>query len=170
MTGLVEEYPAGANAVGADLRAFFGGARFHAAVRDGTSLADALGAWLADLAPTVVRPVVEVERAIAAGRRAEVPAGEASGDTLVRSPRCAVVTGPVPPPYACDGDALVTVGEDGLASVEEASDGLAAILRAAEAPVGRGALLAVARELGAEPGEDAEIVDGLLADGLLVPA
>ena len=28
--------PAGANAVGADLRAFFGGARFHAAVRDGT--------------------------------------------------------------------------------------------------------------------------------------
>ena len=170
MTGLVEEYPAGANAVGADLRAFFGGARFHAAVRDGTSLADALGAWLADLAPTVVRPVVEVERAIAAGRRAEVPAGEASGDTLVRSPRCAVVTGPVPPPYACDGDALVTVGEDGLASVEEASDGLAAILRAAEAPVGRGALLDMARELGAEPGEDAEIVDGLLADGLLVPA
>ncbi len=170
MTGLVEEYPAGANAVGADLRAFFGGARYHAAVREGTSLADALGAWLADLAPAAVRPVVEVERAIAAGRRADTTEGEPPGDMLVRSPRCAVVTGPVPAPYACEGDALVTVGADGLASVEEASDGLTALLRAAEAPVARDALLVAARDLGAEPGEDEEIVDGLIADGLLVPA
>jgi hypothetical protein len=46
---------------------------------------------------------------------------------------------------------------------------LAGLLRAARPGATRGELIAAARALGADPGDDAEIVDGLVREGLLVP-
>jgi uncharacterized protein (UPF0276 family) len=167
LTGLLEEYPATAPAHGGELLAFFGGARFHEAVREGRSLAGAFGAWLQDTGSPAVAALARVEAAIAAGRRAAAPE---PGAGWVRAPGCAIVTGPVPAPYACEGDALVEVLPDGSARVEEAPPALAALLREAALPRTRADLLAAARALGADPGEDEDIVSGLVADGLLVPA
>lgn len=47
---------------------------------------------------------------------------------------------------------------------------LAGLLRAVAPGATRGELLAVARALGAEPGEDADVLDGLIGEGLLVRA
>ena len=177
LAGLIEEYPhAAARAVGGDpsgpagsaLLAFFRGARFHAAVRDGTSLAGAFGAFLADTGDAGAAALARVEAAIAAGRRAPAPrVATHAPATLARSPRCALVEGPVPAPYASEGPVLVEVLADGSARVGEVPEALAALLRAADRPRARDALLAEARALGADPGEDADVVDGLVADGVL---
>ncbi len=49
-----------------------------------------------------------------------------------------------------------------------ASGPLVSLLDAARTAIARDALLSRARELGADPGDDAEIVDGLVEDRLLV--
>ncbi len=54
-------------------------------------------------------------------------------------------------------------------SIGGASPALVKLLVAAREPVEPEALLTRARELGADPGDDAEIVDGLVGDALLVP-
>ena len=59
-------------------------------------------------------------------------------------------------------------GMDAQVSVEVLPEALARLLAAARPGASREALLALTRSLGVEPGEDAEIVDGLVADGLLV--
>jgi hypothetical protein len=56
----------------------------------------------------------------------------------------------------------------GGVSLEELPPALYGLLSAAGAGRPRDELLAEARRLGAEPGEDVEILDGLVADGLLV--
>ena len=78
-------------------------------------------------------------------------------------------------------DALPTLGPDNqpvtlLAlpsnadafSLEELTAPLAAILRAAAGGAIVHDLLAIARREGADPGEDRELIDGLIADGLLI--
>jgi hypothetical protein len=52
-------------------------------------------------------------------------------------------------------------------AIGRATEPLAALLLAAQEPVPRAALRARARELGADPGEEDEVVDGLIRAGLL---
>lgn len=65
--------------------------------------------------------------------------------------------------------ALLRAGGGDEITVEELPEGIAALLRFADGtPRTRDALLAEARRHGADPGEDAEIVDELLSDGTLL--
>lgn len=61
---------------------------------------------------------------------------------------------------------LIEVSAEGV-GVSGASDALVALLSAALQPTLRTAVLAIARAWGCDPGEDAEVVDDLIADGLL---
>jgi len=61
--------------------------------------------------------------------------------------------------------ALITIS-DGQAVVEEPQEWLEALMTRAAGP--REGWLAAARELGAEPGEDADLIDDLIAQGLLI--
>ena len=72
---------------------------------------------------------------------------------------------PTPPPLPARTEAVLIEGGEAL-TAELAPEGLAALLRAAPAP--RATLLAAARARGAAPGEDAEILDDLIAQGLLI--
>jgi len=62
---------------------------------------------------------------------------------------------------------IVEVSPEGAVSIGGASPALVELLLAARKPIARDSLLARARELGAEPGDDDEIVDNLVSDGLL---
>lgn len=63
---------------------------------------------------------------------------------------------------------LALLDAAGAVSLEELSPALAAVLRFAEPGATPDDLAAIARRHGADPGEDHEIVDSLIADGLLV--
>lgn len=66
--------------------------------------------------------------------------------------------------------ALLREDDQSRISVEELPDALAALLRSVESsPKTREALLAEARRHGASPGEDAEIIEELVADRTLLP-
>ncbi len=180
------------------LDAFFSSAAFHACVQSRGSLALAFGAWCAGLfADGVPGAVLALERALAALRRgrprpegelalapgcalATVPTGglaayeqlsaaAAGVDVLAallapdgaRAPRLALGTGVE--------TVLLEKRAEGF-SLELLSPALAALLGRAAEGASRAALCAVAREHGAEPGEDAEVLAGMCADGLLCEA
>jgi hypothetical protein len=63
---------------------------------------------------------------------------------------------------------LVLRSPQGEVGVEEIPPALAGLLQAARPPRRVEALLEEARRLGAEPGEDLEVLDGLVRDGLLL--
>lgn len=63
---------------------------------------------------------------------------------------------------------LIVARPDGTQSIETLPDALAQLLRLAEPGCTREDLLSRVRQLGADPGEDAEIVDELFSDGLLI--
>jgi hypothetical protein len=170
LTGLLEEFPHATAACAQDLRDFLPSPELHACVRDGGSLAAAFGAWLGRVGGARVAGLARMEAAVAACRRATHPTHVSDGTRLVVSKRCAVVAGPVGSPYDVDGHALVEVGEDGAAGVSAIPEALAALLEAAARPVAPATLIGRAMALGAERDEAAEIVDGLVADGLLVRA
>lgn len=65
---------------------------------------------------------------------------------------------------------IVEMNAEGSVSIGGASPALVELLLAAREPIAREDLLARARELGADPGDDADIVGGLLRDGLLASA
>lgn len=231
--GLLEEFPAsGALAANHErglfvLDRFFSSTTFHAAVRDGFSLALAFGAYLArEVSGAVsdprVRALASVEGALASIRRSpKLPPGmipfkgkPAAGRVTLR-PDAALFDAPAGSAAllaeitrrlalhpggivaaiaerACDLRALPALGADhqpvtllalpsaaapGAAlpqsgadafSLEELPAALAALLRAAAGGALAEDLLAIARREGADPGEDREILDGLIADGLLI--
>ncbi len=169
LAALVSEYPHAAAAYGRDMLPVFASDVFDHALRDGTSLAAAFGAWLQEVGDAVVAGHARVEAAVAACRRGSGPGHEAgrTAPMLRLASTCACVTGPLPAPHPAEGHVLVRVHEDGHASVEGLPDALAALLTAAAQPTPRAALEALARSLGADPGEDREIVDSLVADGIL---
>ncbi|MEZ4266716.1 MAG: hypothetical protein R3F39_10085 [Myxococcota bacterium] len=74
---------------------------------------------------------------------------------------------PLPSPSATESLLLERLA-DGSFDISELPDALADLLAAA--PASREALQAIARAHGAEPPEDAEVLDDLLSDGLLEPA
>ncbi len=182
----------------ARLDAYFSSDAFHGAIQARRSMALSFGDWLlaglAGQGPGLRAAVAVLERAFAELRRAgeaPPPAGEglvlAPGIRLLDLPLGALLiytelrdrlgsdpvsvlvspgfTPPSAPPLPAQTEAVLIDGRDGL-TAELAPEGLVALLRAVPAP--RATLLATARSLGAEPGEDAEILDALIAQGLLI--
>lgn len=182
------------------LDAFFSAAAFHTAIQRRRSLAAAFAEWLAARFGPPVAPVAQLEGAIAAARRghaAPIPPGSlglaprvralalpegttaliqhvteqlGGGDVLARLLAPTFTLRALPALGAAREALLIEASAEGAVSLEGASDELVALLAAANPPCPRQSLLALARELGCEPGEDAEIIDGLTADGLLVTA
>jgi hypothetical protein len=179
LAGLRDEYPVATTLAPDRTGAFFASTAFHDAVQTRGSLALALGAHLASAPDRAVAAVALVERAIAEVRRAPI-AGADSGArlalaghvALVRVPAgtlellAAVRDGASRPPLGESHDAVLVVRDGDGASVESLPMALASLLAAT--PLARAELCALARRLGAEPGEGADIVDGLVRDGVLV--
>lgn len=65
---------------------------------------------------------------------------------------------------------LVERAPDGTVAMSVGSEALGDVLRACASPTPRAAALEAVRAHGVEPGEDEEVLDGLLADGLLLTA
>lgn len=192
LTALLEELPASAALAGVErLDAFFSSPVFHRAIQARQSLVAAFGGWILPLAG----PVATLESAVAAARRDRRPS---PGPGLVRAPGVRVIRvrggtleryqqvrralGPDPlrslasgavalgvlPPLI--GEEILLIERDGEGGYQlgELPDALAQLIERAGRACPREALLAEARALGAEPGEDAEIIDGLVQDGILV--
>ena len=195
LKGLLEEFPASAALAGvAGLDAFLSSREFHECIQEGGSLALAFGEWLSPRAMEMTR----LELAIAQARRPPEPphsgiGGEAlfirpAGSTLLHTreglpaARAAILEALGPDPVAALVERDVAVPPLALGETEEwllvlpATDGprvehLPAALGAALGNVRvrtREGMLAALRAEGAEPGEDEEILQDLLRDGLLV--
>lgn len=187
---LVDELPVTAAVLGVPaFDAFFGSPQLRAGLFERAALTASFGAWLGDRALGVGR----LEVAMAAVRRAEPPSGEgllcAPGvrglvvpahtlafylrvrEQLRPDPAHALAHwGARPRPSAPRRGTqclLVERRTDGSLDLGTASEPLVRLLVFAEVPRTRAAVEAEAVRLGAEPGEAAELVDGLVADGLL---
>lgn len=182
LVAMLQEYPASVAASDggiAALDAFFSSKAFHTCVQDGGSLADAFGWWL-EKRGGLAGEIAKLERAGAYLRRVR-SAGVPRAGTVVKSAWIAMVGAPEgtllamkaastrsasPTASKVEENVLVVREPAGAISMEVLPDALAALLAAT--PCTRDELLAVARKLGADPGEDEEIVSGLLADGVLL--
>ena len=156
-------------------------------------LALAFGSWLLPLAG----PIARLERAIAEARRdrdkkltdgqissapglraLRVPFGSVARLEQIRSglgpnPLAALLrtaARPIPlgPLGPDESWVLVERAADGGMGLGDCTEALGRLIEAAQTPRSRAELLTIALQLGADPGEEAEIVDGLLAEGLLV--
>lgn len=190
LTGLIEEFPVSSLLLVQQrgvpgLRAFFAAPPFHRCVQERGSLADAFGAWLEQQGIGAA----PLERAAARLRRPQAPP---AGVGLVLAPTVGLVVLPegmvevysallqslgqerVAAVLAARGHArlprkgreVAMVSHAG--SVEVLPDALAAVLSEAQRPQPRERLLTLIRRQGVAPNEDVEILDGLVADGLLV--
>ena len=194
LRALIEEFPvssAVASGGGAHLKAldaFFSSPSFHAAIQRREHLALAYGAWLGD------DPMAVLETALARARRPRVVEGagvvrtpgvvpitvrdgslsrwQALRERLGGDPLAALVAGvdlAGLPPFG-DGDEhwIAWPVAGGEVSLGGGSGGVNMLLEAAATPLSRHDLEVAAVELGAEPDDAAEIVRGLVEDGLLV--
>jgi len=191
LTALIEEFPASAAQAGVPrLDAFFSSDHFHTTCQERGSMALSFGQWIEALAG----PIARLESALARVRRpqpmtvagvglapsaalASLPAGvldqyQALRAQLGENPVHALVEGRVRPVALPKSESiqrvLVFAQPNGDISLTMASDTLAELLLAADPAVDRQTLRAKARDLGADPGEEDEIIDDLIADGLLV--
>lgn len=188
---LIEEYPVTTAVLGiAAVDSFFSSDAFGRVLSRRGSLALDFGSWAQARGGSVVR----LERAIAVARREQRPAGPG----LVTKPgveplflpagvldfyvdeRKALGHDPVatlarrrtraPRPVAGEGQDALLLEKDsaGQVQVGGASASLVTLLSFMTTPRTRAATLAHARRLGCAPGEDAETVDELLAERLLI--
>jgi hypothetical protein len=183
LAALREEFVATAALAGERAAGFLRSAHFHDAIQHRGSLALAFGAYMAEDADPRTAAVARLETAIATVRRAprrSVP----SAPGALRRPSHTVVLDVPSDTLALlrrlrDGDdgpaigaptehVLVLRGPTGDVSLEPLSDELAAVLAAAEREVPRARLVALASSLGAGPDEARQVVDDLIADGLLL--
>jgi uncharacterized protein (UPF0276 family) len=191
LTGLVPEFPVSVLLRGVPgLEAFFDSPELHACIAGGGSLALTFGAWLRPAAG----PFAELELALARARRPRGASGPgqialAEGaalcslpgdiplhyarlrDSLGPDPLANLVQrdGPAPRPSLVEPPTWIIIETDstGRPSIGDGNEAIGRLLEGALEPVPRDALLALARALGAEPPEDEEIVNDLVADGLL---
>jgi hypothetical protein len=196
LTGLLEEYPVtGALARRfhgdfAGLDAFFSAPPFHACIQERRAVALAFGDFCASHRDPRVAAAARIELAIARVRRPRAAAGElvamAEGVTVpsgalpmyqALAARLGGRVDAVADPRSLPA-ALPAIGPgvehlvaertaDGGVGLGEASEPLVALLEAARDGAARADLLALARRYGCSEGEDAEVVDGLVAEGLL---
>lgn len=190
LTALLEEFPASAAQAGvAALDAYFSSENFHTVCQSRGSMALGFGSWVESLAG----PVARLETSLATVRRpsapapgiglspraavVELPAGtlaqyQALRDQLGPSPVVALVqgqAGPMDVPASAEVEhLLIQASVEGEVSLTVATPSLAGLLQAADPAVPRQTLQAAARAQGAAPGEEDEIIDELLAEGLLV--
>ena len=181
LAALRDEFPVSSARAPARTAGFFASPAFHRAVQERGSLALALGEHLAADPDPAIAALATLESAIARVRRAPRTLQPSAPGTLRRSPAAAVVHVPVgtlaryhprpagDAPAADDAEHLLGIRTPatGEVTVEDIPTPLALLLDSAGAPTSRDDLLATARRLGADPGEDADIVDQLVADGLL---
>lgn len=187
---LVEELPVTAAVLGVEaVDGFFGSPEFRAGLFARAAMTASFAAWLGDRALGVGR----LEAAMAAVRRAEPPAGEGvrcspgvrglvvPANTLAFHLRIRDELGAEPvhalagwggrprpiPPRRGTQALLVERRADGSLDLGTASEPLVRLLIFAEAPRVRADVNAEAIRLGADPSEAEELVEGLLADGLL---
>ena len=188
---LLDEYPVTAAILGiAAVDAFFSSAAFARCLSTRGSMA-------LDFGPFAIGhgggEITRLELALARARRQERAAGPglccrpgvealtvsaAAHAAWLRiraelgpDPVAALVAGKRWPHPGEDGpqeNILIEVDAAGELSVGAASDGLVALLAFAAVPAPRLALEAEARRLGCDPGEDAELLDALLDEGLLI--
>ncbi len=189
LTALLEEFPGAARAYGKDMLAFFRSVRFDVALRDGTSLAGAFGEWLVEVGGPEVAAHARVEGAVAELRRVvdaptdtrtndgTIPSGQ---DLRVRSPLCRVLSGYLAVPTGA-GDTVelraaallvqaLPSAADGRRAIvaSELPEALASVLVGAAAPRRRDALIPEIGAVGADRGEDEDVLAELEGDGLIV--
>lgn len=188
---LIEEYPVTAAVLGVKgVDAFFSSSAFAGVLSERGSLALSFGLWAQARG---AGDVARLERAVAQARRAKRPAGAGlvtrpgvepitlpggvlafyaqQRQALGADPVAALAHGrppvPVPAPTG-EPDALLVERDDrGEVQVGGGSSALCALLTFTTQPRSRDAVLARARALGCDPGEDVELVDDLLGEGLL---
>jgi hypothetical protein len=197
---LVEEYPCSAAAIGLTaVDAFLSAPEFAACVADRGSMALSFGTWLKDQASgvgVIEAAMARLRRpaAITAHEPGALRCGPRFAALLVPEGTLAwyeatrAWLGAMPLQRIADhgrrpglprrgltrrqGEecALLEARGDGSMDLGTASEALVRLLRFADRPRSRGALEAEARARGAEAHEATEVIDELLAGGLLVPA
>jgi hypothetical protein len=183
LAALVDEFPASVALAPAKADGFFGSAAFHIAVQERGSLAAAFAAHLAADADPRLAALARLEAAIAAVRRepprvAPTGAGRvrltpharllrvaAGAATLLAAVRAGARHGALGP---ADEPVLVLRAPGDAVTIEVVPPDLAALLERATSAPPRADLERLARSRGASVAEAVEIVDGLVADALLV--
>jgi len=183
LAALLEEFPVTALLARERVATFFASSHFHGAVQGRGSLALALGEHLGRASDPLAATLARLETAIARVRRAPRRAPPSAPAHLRLAPHAALLTSPhgtlaafgalrqrrEPPALAAGEEEILVLRHPstGEVTAEECPEGVAAIVRAAERPVPRERLAAIAREQGADPGEETAILDGLVRDGIL---
>ena len=190
LAGELSAAMAWARAAGRGLEGFFASPELHRCVEERGVLTLAFAAWLGRDAGPELTTLIELEAAAARARRGRRRGGggeSGEGDRLALSPRAALVetregaleawaavmealaaSGPLPAPALGQPCVvLVQVDDSGHASAEALAEGLAALLAAARQPVARVALHQHAVELGLDADEATELLDELVATGVL---
>ena len=184
LAALGDEYSASASLAGAHADRFFTSAHFHRAVQERGSLALVFGAHLRDDADACVAALAALEHAMACVRRAPRRPPRCAPDHLRLAPSARVVRLPSGtsallaalrakrrPPGIGPGDETLLVERDATTQglrIEALEPGLAALLHRATEPVPRKDLDAVIRELGDDETEADAVIQGLIADGILI--
>jgi hypothetical protein len=184
LAALLEEYPATSFLAPDQPASFFASTHFHRAVQQRGSLALALGEHLAETRDSRARQVARVEASIARVRRAARRVAPSPAGCLRLAPHAGLLTvrertlealaaarRREAPPDLGKGKEHVLVlraAPGGDVTAEAIPAALADLLAQAVAGAPREALLARARDLGAAPGEDEEILRGLARDGILL--
>lgn len=178
------------------LDAFFSSPAFHDCIMARGSLALTFGRWLQR--EGACAPVARLETAIARVRRAGAPPAEGARWQLApwvdafpapeglleawqaRLARlrghpegevaAAIDAASISMPELGDETAGVIVEGPGDPSVGEAPPPLVSLLEALRSPADTERVHALLRQLGADPGEEAELLAGFVDDGLVVPA
>lgn len=184
LAALREEYVAATALAPARADAFFRCRHFHEAVQERGSLATAFGRHMAEDADARTAAVARLELAMAAVRRAPRRIRPSAPGRLRLTPRAALArlphgtsdllaalhAGRAPTPLGpADERLLVVRAADGLeVSLERLDDDVAALLERALPGASRTELVRLATSLGADPEAASAVVDGFVADGLLV--
>jgi hypothetical protein len=185
LAALREEYPASTELAPAHAERFFRSMHFHSAVQgDGGSLAIAFGLHMADAADARVMALARLELATAAVRRAPRRISPSAPGSLRLTPTARVVRVPghaaelLAAIHAGTGHPPLTMAEEpllvlrtphtGAVTIEGLEEALATLLGRVTVAVPRSELETLLRSLGAGPDEAIEVVEHLMADGLLV--